>query len=216
MGACASSPRWRLSSSPRHQAPPNRTAAPAGAGGRRGGVRACGVLRRIGEGRRHGLLRGYGPGSRVRALRLPGSARDSRPAGRSVRLAVAIVPPVSQTPAPDPVVFLAGGPGGSAIGAARGLIDAGLNRDRELILMDQRGVAFSKPFLSCRRASASSPAGSGSPTTPPRPGAPFDAVTPPSQARTAARTLPDSTVVDIPGVGHDVMAKSRCAQRVFA
>jgi pimeloyl-ACP methyl ester carboxylesterase len=73
----------------------------------------------------------------------------SRPTGRSVRLAVAIVPPVSPTPAPDPVVYLQGGPGGSAIAGAPGLIDAGLNRDRELILMDQRGVAFSKPDLLC-------------------------------------------------------------------
>jgi pimeloyl-ACP methyl ester carboxylesterase len=73
----------------------------------------------------------------------------SRPTGRSIRLAVAIVPPVSPTPAPDPLVYLQGGPGGSAIAGAPGLIDAGLNRDRELILMDQRGVAFSKPDLPC-------------------------------------------------------------------
>jgi pimeloyl-ACP methyl ester carboxylesterase len=75
-----------------------------------------------------------------------------RPTARSIRLAVAIVPPVSPTPAPDPVVYLQGGPGGSAIAAAPGLIDAGLNRDRELILMDQRGVAFSKPALLCLKS----------------------------------------------------------------
>jgi pimeloyl-ACP methyl ester carboxylesterase len=73
----------------------------------------------------------------------------SRPSGRTIRLAVAIAPPVSQAPAPDPVVYLQGGPGGSAIAAAPGLIDAGLNRDRELILMDQRGVGFSNPNLDC-------------------------------------------------------------------
>jgi len=67
----------------------------------------------------------------------------SRPSDRTIRLAVAIVPPVAPTPEPDPVVYLAGGPGSGAIGSAPGLIDAGLNRDRELILMDQRGVAFS-------------------------------------------------------------------------
>jgi pimeloyl-ACP methyl ester carboxylesterase len=44
----------------------------------------------------------------------------------------------------------------------------------------------------------------------------FDAITAPSQARVAAQTLPNSTVVDIPGVGHDVVDKSRCAQRVLA
>jgi pimeloyl-ACP methyl ester carboxylesterase len=73
----------------------------------------------------------------------------SRPTGRSIRLGVAVVSPVSRTPAPDPVVYLTGGPGGSAIAAAPGLIDAGFNRDRELILMDQRGTVFSKPFLFC-------------------------------------------------------------------
>src|SRR2546423_3752382 len=73
----------------------------------------------------------------------------SRPAGRSIRLAVAIVPAVSRKPAHDPVVYLAGGPGGSAIYAAPGLIKEGFNRDRELILMDQRGNLFSKPFLFC-------------------------------------------------------------------
>ena len=44
----------------------------------------------------------------------------------------------------------------------------------------------------------------------------FDAITAPSQARVAAQTLPNSTVVDIPGVGHDAVDKSRCAQRVLA
>ena len=44
----------------------------------------------------------------------------------------------------------------------------------------------------------------------------FDAVTPPSQAQIAARTLTNSIVVDIRGVGHDTVGKSRCAQRVFA
>lgn len=69
-----------------------------------------------------------------------------RPTGRIIRLAVAIVPPVSPTPAPDPVAYLAGGPGGSAIASAPELIDAGLNRDRELVLMDQRGATFSNPL----------------------------------------------------------------------
>jgi pimeloyl-ACP methyl ester carboxylesterase len=77
----------------------------------------------------------------------------SRPSDRTIRLAVAIVPPVAPTPEPDPVVYLAGGPGSGAIGSAPELIDAGLNRDRELILMDQRGVTFSKPDLLCTESS---------------------------------------------------------------
>jgi pimeloyl-ACP methyl ester carboxylesterase len=43
----------------------------------------------------------------------------------------------------------------------------------------------------------------------------FDAVTPPRPARIAARTLPNSTVANIPGVGHDPVGKSGCAARVL-
>ena len=73
----------------------------------------------------------------------------ARPNGRTIRLAVAIVPSLSATPAPDPVVYLAGGPGGIAIHEAQIVVDAGVNRDRDLILMDQRGTLYSEPALTC-------------------------------------------------------------------
>ena len=73
----------------------------------------------------------------------------ARPSGRTIRLAVAIVPSVAATPAPDPIVYLAGGPGGIAIHEAQILVDAGVNRDRDLILMDQRGTLHSEPALTC-------------------------------------------------------------------
>src|SRR4029077_13761329 len=44
----------------------------------------------------------------------------------------------------------------------------------------------------------------------------FDAVTPTSWARIAARTLPNSTLLQFPGIGHFVTLASPCAQRVFA
>jgi pimeloyl-ACP methyl ester carboxylesterase len=69
--------------------------------------------------------------------------------GRTIRLAVAILPSVSRPAAPDPVVYLSGGPGGSAIGEAQILVDAGVNRDRELILMNQRGTQYCEPALTC-------------------------------------------------------------------
>ena len=40
----------------------------------------------------------------------------TRANGRTIRLTVGIVPAASQTPAPDPVVYLAGGPGGYPLG----------------------------------------------------------------------------------------------------
>jgi pimeloyl-ACP methyl ester carboxylesterase len=73
----------------------------------------------------------------------------SRPEGRTIRLAVAIVPAVSPQPAPDPIVHLTGGPGGIAIFEAQELVDAGFNQDRDLILMDQRGTYLSEPALTC-------------------------------------------------------------------
>jgi pimeloyl-ACP methyl ester carboxylesterase len=65
--------------------------------------------------------------------------------GRTIRLTVGIVPAASPTPAPDPVVYLAGGPGGYPLGEAKPLIDAGFNRDRDLILMSQRGTLYAPP-----------------------------------------------------------------------
>ena len=73
----------------------------------------------------------------------------TRPEGRTIRLLVAIVPAQSATPAPDPIVHMTGGPGGIAILEAQELVDAGFNRDRDLILMDQRGTKYSQPALTC-------------------------------------------------------------------
>ncbi|MFD3945611.1 alpha/beta fold hydrolase [Streptomyces sp. NPDC058579] len=69
--------------------------------------------------------------------------------GRTVRLAVAIIPAASAKPAEDPVVFMTGGPGGDAIGDIPFLIDAGVNRDRDLIVMAQRGTLHTRPNLAC-------------------------------------------------------------------
>ena len=73
----------------------------------------------------------------------------SRPDGRTIRLRVAIVPAQSPTPAPDPVVYLTGGPGGSAISALQNVVNAGANRDRDLIVLEQRGTLYSDPSLTC-------------------------------------------------------------------
>jgi pimeloyl-ACP methyl ester carboxylesterase len=73
----------------------------------------------------------------------------SRADGPTIRLLVAIVPAQSATPAPDPIVHMTGGPGGIAILEAQDFVDAGLTRDRDLILMDQRGTKYSQPALTC-------------------------------------------------------------------
>lgn len=72
-----------------------------------------------------------------------------RPTGRTIRLAVAIIPAASKTAAADPVVFMEGGPGGDAFGAIPFLIESDVNRDRDLIVVAQRGALHSRPNLAC-------------------------------------------------------------------
>ncbi|MEV7414748.1 alpha/beta fold hydrolase [Streptomyces sp. NPDC089919] len=73
----------------------------------------------------------------------------SRHHGRTIRLTVATVPATSARPAHDPVVFMEGGPGGDALGAIPFLVASGVNRDRDLIVMTQRGGPDAQPSLLC-------------------------------------------------------------------
>ncbi|MEU2390833.1 alpha/beta hydrolase [Streptomyces sp. NPDC007369] len=74
----------------------------------------------------------------------------TKPNSRKITLGVAIVPAASGTPKPDPIVWLAGGPGDDAVGEAKMAVDGGLNRDRDVILMSQRGTYSADPELTCR------------------------------------------------------------------
>jgi pimeloyl-ACP methyl ester carboxylesterase len=69
----------------------------------------------------------------------------AEPDGRTIDLTVGIVPAASAHPAPDPLVYLAGGPGGFPLGETQFLIAAGFNRDRELIILSQRGTIYGPP-----------------------------------------------------------------------
>ncbi|MFJ4780005.1 alpha/beta fold hydrolase [Streptomyces sp. NPDC088762] len=73
----------------------------------------------------------------------------ARPDGRKIKLAVAVVPAASAKPAADPVVFMSGGPGGETFDDIPFLVDSGLNRDRDLIVMAQRGNLYDQPNLAC-------------------------------------------------------------------
>ena len=72
------------------------------------------------------------------------------PAGRAIDLRLALVPASGQGPSSDLVVFLAGGPGQAAVdvfpAAAASFED--LNRDRHVLLVDQRGTGGSNA-LTC-------------------------------------------------------------------
>jgi pimeloyl-ACP methyl ester carboxylesterase len=73
----------------------------------------------------------------------------SRPNGRTIRLMVAKYPARSGEKRPDPVVYLAGGPGDIAPLEVNGFIAAGFIRDRDVYVVSQRGTMFSEPALTC-------------------------------------------------------------------
>jgi pimeloyl-ACP methyl ester carboxylesterase len=70
------------------------------------------------------------------------------PAGPKIALAIAVVPAVSRQPKPDPLVLIAGGPGQGSIAGYAPILDAfaGVRRERDLVLVDQRGTGGSNPL----------------------------------------------------------------------
>ncbi|MFJ3792860.1 alpha/beta fold hydrolase [Kitasatospora sp. NPDC090091] len=72
----------------------------------------------------------------------------SRPGAKRITLAVAIVPATHRR-APDPIVWLAGGPGDDANSEIGMALNGGLNRDRDVIFMSQRGTYSADPALTC-------------------------------------------------------------------
>jgi pimeloyl-ACP methyl ester carboxylesterase len=82
-------------------------------------------------------------------LSVPESRASS--ASRLIELQVAIVYSSDDNPAPDPIIYLEGGPGGAAIAnvLGQGVAFSNLLRERDLIVLDQRGTGFSEPWLGC-------------------------------------------------------------------
>jgi pimeloyl-ACP methyl ester carboxylesterase len=64
-------------------------------------------------------------------------------------LSVLILRSRAARPEPDPVVYLAGGPGGSAIETVNLWFGSPIRATRDIILVEQRGTRFSRPFLAC-------------------------------------------------------------------
>jgi len=83
------------------------------------------------------------------------AARDADgnaiPDAGTMRLAVAIFRATSANIAPDPMVYLEGGPGGDALENLPLTFDryAPFLADRDLIFFDQRGTGYSEPALAC-------------------------------------------------------------------
>ncbi|NIR43803.1 MAG: alpha/beta fold hydrolase [Gemmatimonadetes bacterium] len=66
--------------------------------------------------------------------------------GRNIDLNLVVIPARSANPRPDPVVWLAGGPGAAATRAAPGIRNAWFRADRDIVLVDQRGTGASNPL----------------------------------------------------------------------
>lgn len=102
----------------------------------------------------------FGPCPRDAATPLPGLVASSRcalfrtaenpeaPDGRQLDLQVMIIPAIRPLPEPDPFVILVGGPGQAATVDALQVVPAfeRIRRDRDILLVDQRGTGKLSPF----------------------------------------------------------------------
>jgi pimeloyl-ACP methyl ester carboxylesterase len=101
------------------------------------------------EGVEHGALCG----------RISRPLDPAQPAGLSIDVHFAVLPALARNRKPDPVFFLAGGPGQSALELA-GVINrmmARLGNRRDLVLVDQRGTGQSAPLRCAEQSPAATP-----------------------------------------------------------
>jgi pimeloyl-ACP methyl ester carboxylesterase len=70
----------------------------------------------------------------------------ARNAGRKIKLNVMVLPALVDKPAPDPIFYFQGGPGGAATSVAGAWIMARKHRTRDVVLVDQRGTGKSNPL----------------------------------------------------------------------
>ena len=98
---------------------------------------------------------GFTQGKNVKCDSLSVPEDRTNPASAKIHLAVAVFKTPSPTPAPDPVIFLQGGPGGRIIqDVAQALVSGNMNMtsqfgNHDVILVDQRGTGYSTPSLQC-------------------------------------------------------------------
>ncbi len=79
------------------------------------------------------------------------------PTGPTIKLPVAVFKSANPHPAPDPIIYLQGGPGGAVEDFITGFLDDNLSTytaNRDLIIFDQRGVGFAQPTLACPEVTA--------------------------------------------------------------
>ncbi len=72
----------------------------------------------------------------------------AKPEGTQIEVHYVVLPALARNKLPDPVLFLAGGPGQSSINVASGVLSrlSRLNNRRDLVFVDQRGTGKSAPL----------------------------------------------------------------------
>lgn len=90
------------------------------------------------------------PSFKARCGELERPLDPERPDGETIGLSVAVIPALALEPLPDPVVPIAGGPGQASTHfyAATSNAFESLRRERDILLVDQRGTGDSAP-LTC-------------------------------------------------------------------
>ncbi len=73
----------------------------------------------------------------------------AKPDGRRIRIFVMRAPAVSKTRRTDPIVYLSGGPGGAGSFEVAAMMEHGINADRDVIFVDQRGTHRAEPRVAC-------------------------------------------------------------------
>jgi pimeloyl-ACP methyl ester carboxylesterase len=71
--------------------------------------------------------------------------RESK-TGRKIKLNLLVLPALTDKPAPDPIFYLAGGPGAGATYYANASFTLPMHRTRDVVLLDQRGTGKSNPL----------------------------------------------------------------------
>ena len=86
--------------------------------------------------------------SELRCATLKVAEDRDAPAGRKIAVRVAVIPALARVPEPDAIFVFAGGPGQAATDVAGTIypLFAKLNRDRDIVFVDQRGTGKSNPL----------------------------------------------------------------------
>jgi pimeloyl-ACP methyl ester carboxylesterase len=85
----------------------------------------------------------------ARCGRLTVPENRAAPSSRTISLSVAIIPAKAATKQPDPIVWLAGGPGDDAITEIPWALGGELNSNRDVIFISQRGTFSAQPSTIC-------------------------------------------------------------------